>query len=77
MTFYRPPGGIDLQARTPGIRRALKKLAERKRANRNRVERGEKPILQDPKTGENKQVSLKTYYARTGVKHIPVKKGKK
>jgi hypothetical protein len=30
---------------TPGIRRALKALARRKRANVNRVARGEKPIV--------------------------------
>jgi hypothetical protein len=30
---------------TPGIRRALKALARRKRANVNRVARGKKPIV--------------------------------
>jgi hypothetical protein len=45
---------------TPGRRKALKALSGRKRANRNRVAQGKKPII------GGKQVSLKTFNRKTG-----------
>lgn len=61
---------------TPGRRRALRALAARKRANRQRIRRGEKPILEDPRTGKNRKVSLATYRRRTGASVRRIKKGK-
>jgi hypothetical protein len=46
--------------RTPGIRRALRALAETKRQNVARVARGEAPIV------EGEKVSLETFSRRTG-----------
>tara|TARA_Y100001951_G_C11266025_1_gene255584 strand:+ start:369 stop:725 length:357 start_codon:yes stop_codon:yes gene_type:complete len=37
---------------TPGRRKALKALAKRKRINKARVAKGEKPLIRDPKTGK-------------------------
>lgn len=45
---------------TPGRRRALRALARRRRANRNRIAQGKKPIL------EGKQVSASTFRKKTG-----------
>jgi len=46
---------------TPGRRRALKALASRKRENKARVQRGEKPVVNDlNRPGETKKVSAKT-----------------
>jgi hypothetical protein len=45
---------------TPGRRKALRRLGGRRRANRNRIAAGKKPIL------GGKQVTLKTFNRRTG-----------
>jgi hypothetical protein len=45
---------------TPGIRKALKALGSRRRANVNRVAAGKKPIL------AGKQVTLGTFNKKTG-----------
>jgi hypothetical protein len=61
---------------TPGRRRALRALAARKRSNRSRIRRGEKPILEDPRTGKNRTVSLSTFRRQTGVSIRNIKSGK-
>ena len=43
---------------TPGRRRALKALAARKQANQQRVNRGEKPIVNKPGGGTKKVSAL-------------------
>lgn len=53
--------------RTPGIRRALRKMAARRRSNRRRLAAGKKPILNNPRTGKPQQVSKATFRKRTGV----------
>jgi hypothetical protein len=45
---------------TPGRRRALKALGSRRRANRNRIAAGKKPII------GGKQVTLGTFNKKTG-----------
>jgi hypothetical protein len=56
---------IDMS--TPGRRRALKALSGRRRANRNRIAGGQKPII------KGKQVSLSTFNKKTGA-HMTKKK---
>jgi hypothetical protein len=47
---------------TPGRRRALRALAARKRANRNRIAKGQKPIV------GGKAVTLSTFNRKTGAR---------
>lgn len=49
---------------TPGRRKALKALARRKRINQERVNRGQAPLVKDPKTGKLKKTSA----SRLGIK---------
>lgn len=42
---------------TPGRRKALKALAKRRRINQERVNRGDAPLVKDPKTGKLKKSS--------------------
>jgi hypothetical protein len=44
---------------TPGRRRALKALAAAKHRNQVRVDRGQKPLVKDPKTGELKPTTAR------------------
>lgn len=60
---------------TPGRRRALRALAARKRSNKARIRRGEEPILEDPRTGKNRKVSLETFRRRTGASTRRIKSG--
>jgi hypothetical protein len=48
--------------RTPGIRRALKALAGRRRSNKRRIRAGKKPII------GGKKVSMSTFRRKTGAK---------
>jgi hypothetical protein len=55
--------GLELEIlslKTPGIRRALRALAKRRRSNLRRVAKGEKPIVKDEKTGKLKKVGAGT-----------------
>lgn len=45
---------------TPARRRALKALAKRKRANKQRIKQGKKPII------GGKKVSMSTFRRKTG-----------
>ena len=60
---------------TPALRKALKAIGARKRQNKARIKRGEKPILQD-KAGKNKRVSLATFRKRTGASIKRIKQSK-
>jgi hypothetical protein len=44
---------------TPGRKKALKALARRKRINKERVARGQAPLVKDPKTGKMKKTSAR------------------
>jgi len=49
--------------RLSGRRRALKVLAKRKRTNKTRIAKGERPLIRDPKTGK----MIETTARRIGV----------
>lgn len=51
---------------TPGRRKALRALGRSRRANRNRIAAGRRPILTNPRTGKREQVSASTFRKRTG-----------
>jgi len=60
--------GGPSHGRTPGIRRALKALAKKKRANKKRIAKGQKPII------AGKKVTAKQFAAKTSTTVAAVKK---